>query len=158
MKVVAKPLVEVLEYKNLQVLNKFRTVYDLSLTEAEEVFMETKKWLWLCALRNESIVQVDGKCPETLVIHHSMAIIDEFWHVFILHTKDYATFCDTFLGQVIHHSPGYADFIPLTEKQTQEQLEYVLNNLGQETLQTIRRFRLWVGIANSKMSTMEQPY
>ncbi len=31
--------------------------------------------------------------------------VDVLWHAFILHTKDYAEFCDRFYGGFLHHSP-----------------------------------------------------
>lgn len=32
-------------------------------------------------------------------------IIDEVWHAFILHTRDYATFCEEVFGFFVHHNP-----------------------------------------------------
>lgn len=32
--------------------------------------------------------------------------IDEVWHAHILHTKEYANFCDNVFGQFLHHDPG----------------------------------------------------
>lgn len=32
--------------------------------------------------------------------------VDEIWHEFILHTKDYALFCDKHLGKFLHHTPN----------------------------------------------------
>ena len=31
--------------------------------------------------------------------------IDVVWHAFILHTKEYAAFCQQFLGRFVHHMP-----------------------------------------------------
>jgi hypothetical protein len=31
--------------------------------------------------------------------------VDPLWHNHILHTKDYAEFCETFAGQFLHHQP-----------------------------------------------------
>ncbi|XVQ07272.1 glycine-rich domain-containing protein [Spirillospora sp. CA-255316] len=31
--------------------------------------------------------------------------VDPGWHAFILHTEDYANFCDTYAGAFIHHRP-----------------------------------------------------
>jgi len=33
-------------------------------------------------------------------------VIDELWHEFILHTRDYAAFCDLLAGGFIHHVPA----------------------------------------------------
>lgn len=31
--------------------------------------------------------------------------VDEFWHTFLLFTRDYDTYCEQFLGQKLHHQP-----------------------------------------------------
>jgi hypothetical protein len=33
-------------------------------------------------------------------------LIDAGWHAFILHTADYAEFCERVAGRFIHHRPG----------------------------------------------------
>ncbi|WP_210573173.1 hypothetical protein [Streptomyces sp. GESEQ-4] len=35
--------------------------------------------------------------------------VDIGWHTFILHTADYAEFCDRVAGYFIHHNPEYLD-------------------------------------------------
>ncbi|WP_415950612.1 glycine-rich domain-containing protein [Streptomyces sp. KLOTTS4A1] len=35
--------------------------------------------------------------------------VDVGWHTFILHTADYAEFCDRVAGYFIHHNPEYLD-------------------------------------------------
>lgn len=32
--------------------------------------------------------------------------VDEVWHAFILHTRDYAAFCESVFGTFLHHEPG----------------------------------------------------
>ncbi|MEY9937322.1 hypothetical protein [Streptacidiphilus sp. MAP5-3] len=34
------------------------------------------------------------------------ALVDIGWHTFILHTRDYARFCDRIAGRFIHHEPN----------------------------------------------------
>lgn len=34
------------------------------------------------------------------------ALLDDAWHIFILHTQDYVDFCSTFLGKYLHHRPS----------------------------------------------------
>lgn len=34
------------------------------------------------------------------------AIVDEGWHAFLLHTREYAEFCRMVAGRFIHHLPG----------------------------------------------------
>lgn len=39
-------------------------------------------------------------------------LADEFWHAFILHTHDYAAFCQKFFGRFIHHEPFDTNYPP----------------------------------------------
>lgn len=32
--------------------------------------------------------------------------VDEVWHAFILHTRDYTAFCESVFGTFLHHEPG----------------------------------------------------
>ncbi len=34
------------------------------------------------------------------------ALVDKAWHAFILHTREYARFCQRVAGHFIHHNPG----------------------------------------------------
>lgn len=36
------------------------------------------------------------------------AEVDEAWHEFILHTKQYMEYCENLFGRIIHHVPGEA--------------------------------------------------
>jgi hypothetical protein len=44
------------------------------------------------------------------------ALVDIGWHTFLLHTRDYAQFCDRIAGRFIHHEPdtGTGPGVPLT--------------------------------------------
>lgn len=85
---------DVLAYENPEVVQKFRRLYAVSEQEAEEIFMETKKWLWFAA---------HSTVPAT--ISKGMWIIDEMWHTFITFTMDYLRFCEDSFGRFIHHAP-----------------------------------------------------
>lgn len=127
-------LEQVLAYENRRVLNKFRTLFSLNDVETQEIFIELKKWLWLCAIRKEGQLSGRSQTPRALVIHASMVVIDELWHAFVLHTEDYAQFCDQYFGFFVHHFPGNPDFVPMSEAETQAQLEYIWEQLGEETV------------------------
>jgi hypothetical protein len=127
-------LQEVLGYDNPRVLNKFRTMYAISQDEAQEIFTEMKKWLWLSAQRKIAVRNGQLEDFGSLVIHTGMVVIDELWHVFILHTKDYTDFCERYFGFYIHHSPGSPDFLPQSEEKNRAQLNYIWELLGEETL------------------------
>jgi hypothetical protein len=35
-------------------------------------------------------------------------VVDQLWHEFVLHTRDYAAFCDAAFGRFVHHVPDPA--------------------------------------------------
>jgi hypothetical protein len=79
----------------------FRIMTDHALERdtAERVVAQSLAFLVACALRPN-----DHLSPSKMV--------DVGWHAFILHTVDYAEFCDRVAGRFIHHhptGPGEAD-------------------------------------------------
>ncbi len=99
------PLEEVLAYKNEDVIYKFLENYDIDYEIAEDIFNETKKWLWLCAKSMEMNFDKTEEEKFYLFIDESMLIIDEMWHTFVLFTNDYLRFCKSNFGQFLHHAP-----------------------------------------------------
>lgn len=95
-----RPLAETLKYRNPAVLKKFQEAYAVSLRDAEVLFTEVKRWLWLNARAN----LLPG-APK-LYVYPEMTAIDEMWHTFLLFTKDYEAFCTRFLGHFVHHVPN----------------------------------------------------
>lgn len=64
----------------------------LSLSEAENLFADTKRFLFLCSIGFQGPMVP----PEA---------IDEGWHNFILFTADYLDFCKKHFGRFVHHRP-----------------------------------------------------
>ena len=68
--------------------------------------------------------------------------IDDMWHIFILHTRDYAEFCHRYFGRFIHHEPLPPD--PPRERDESEvntELETFLSLLYDELGEaTVRRW------------------
>ncbi len=127
-------LEEALRYKNDRVVNKFRVLYAVSLSEAQEIASEAYRWLWLNArLKQDRSQNLEG-IPRILVIHSGMVVVDEYWHTFVLHTRDYEQFCKDYLGTFIHHSPATADFQPLSREETELQLNYICEVVGEDTM------------------------
>jgi hypothetical protein len=125
----------ILEYRNDDVVYRFRKLYDVTWAEAEDLFTETKKWLWLCGLPD----------APRLPILSSMHILDEMWHNFVLFTQDYQSFCDTYFGRFMHHNPTREsrDQAPSTdvethrrtrERELQAALRFTYDRLGEQTL------------------------
>ena len=121
----------VLAYKNIDIIDRFLAMYDIKQEEAEKIFNETLKWLWL------------GNKLEGVFIDDSTLIIDEMWHNFILFTQDYEKFCLDNFGRYLHHQPEsrkqqdwyYEPFNIEEHKNKLEKLyEGVYDYLGEETL------------------------
>ncbi len=127
-------LEKTLGYQNNTVLNKFRVLYNVTHQEAQEIASEAHRWLWLNArLKQDRRDKVEG-IPQMLVVHSGMVVIDEYWHTFILHTRDYEEFCKKYLGSFIHHSPATPDFQPIGVDETELQLNYIWDVVGEDTV------------------------
>lgn len=85
-------LAKVLAYKNKKLVKLFIERLKLTTTEAEQLLVDTLKFLFLCASTNEPLAP-----PKK---------IDDAWHLFILCTEDYENFCRKNLGFFIHHCPA----------------------------------------------------
>jgi len=86
-----------LEYQNKELVYYFSNYNGISLAEAEELFIDLKKWLWLCGQLDDS--------SRTVHLFQEQDIIDQFWHCFLLFTRDYIIFCETYCGTIICHHP-----------------------------------------------------
>jgi hypothetical protein len=85
-------------YSNRHVVNGFMEKYGLSFREADAVFTETKKFLWLLV-----IARSRGNDPPFITDH--ILVIDEMWHNFMLHSADYRRYCDDCFGSYLDHEP-----------------------------------------------------
>jgi hypothetical protein len=86
-------LSELMQYRNEDVLSRFTDLMDVTDEEAEDIFTETKKFLFICRQPGVFI-------PDELLI------VDEMWHNFILFTKEYQDFCAFYFGGYLHHTPA----------------------------------------------------
>jgi hypothetical protein len=137
----------VMAYQHPDVVARFLKSWDIPEAEAQEVFDELKKWLWLCAVSRHDAEP--GTLGRPLSIINSMILVDEMWHAFILYTKDYSQFCHDHFGYYIHHGPTTlaqkeatrieaeadpAAFQAKTEAEFEAQFSFVYDRLGAETL------------------------
>lgn len=124
------------------VIQGFIERYNISYDEAQEIFEETKKWLWLASKSSE----LNGT---SLFIDKPLLIIDEMWHNFILHTKQYYKFCFDNFKRFLHHVPSSArekaaykqafeenptEAIQKQEEALKKQYTLIYDHLGPETL------------------------
>lgn len=100
-----KTLAQTIKYRNEQVIDRFTDQFDIDRMEAEGIFVDCLRWLWLCANAAMDRKRGNEDVPEKIAIDHSILIIDEMWHNFLCFTKDYQEFCLTYFGFFIHHNP-----------------------------------------------------
>jgi hypothetical protein len=126
---------DVLAYRHSGVIRRYRKEHNSSEQEAEEVFRETIKWLYLCHR-----AAADGPDGFDCSISGELEKIDWMWHTFLLLTRDYADFCDRFFGTFIHHVPNDDEDEVAEEKEEalrqrlNRQFGLVFDLLGEETL------------------------
>src|SRR5690606_28161878 len=70
----------------------------------EEIFQETKRWLWICAKRVARLARGEVEFFQLPLFNEAKAI-DLMWHTFLLYTRQYAEFCDRYFGFFLHHQP-----------------------------------------------------
>lgn len=131
---MVSPLSSVLEEHYPEVIDSFTEMYSINDAVAEDIFIETKKWLWLCGY-NQSL-QAKGEEGASLFIDDSLLIIDKMWHTFILYTKLYTIFCNKHFGSYIHHYPTP----PLQKKQQADRFDKDVNYLEQFELRQRKQY------------------
>lgn len=82
---------EATKYSNEALVRRYAERHEISLDSASRIFEETKKFLVIMAVMNTPI--------------SPSSALDEMWHHFILHTRDYAEFCQKYFGRFLHHNP-----------------------------------------------------
>lgn len=93
----------VLSYQNPDVVLRFSEDHHVSLADANEIFIEMKRWLWFSARRLKAIEA--GAENFAIPLFDEVLAIDLMWHTFILYTRDYAEFCENMFGFFLHHTP-----------------------------------------------------
>jgi len=130
-----------LRYRNPKVIATFRREHLVSESDAEDLFCDLLRWLWLCRAHDQDLCERPVSTPQTLSIFTPMKRIDQMWHAFILCTRDYSEFCEKYLGGFIHHEPEISTD-PAThetpteapEQELRTTLQYTCTRLGQQTM------------------------
>ena len=94
----------ILKYENQEVIDRFLRIYQIEYCDAQIIFKELLKFLYLSDLNIEER-KMNPNIP-ILTIFSFNTIIDEMWHNFILFTNDYSLFCKKYLNNFIHHAPS----------------------------------------------------
>src|SRR5262249_52864847 len=108
---------------------------------AEAIFDDLVRFLW--GTRRHEIDKKNSPADDRLnfvyIMDAEMREIDQMWHVFLLYTRDYKNFCETYFGEILHHQP---DLVPYFETQgfsflpnLEKFLDYNYDLLGPETIQ-----------------------
>jgi len=103
-KVNLAPLEDVLAYQNDDVVIRFSTDNDISFDDSQEIFLETKRWLWICAKRKIALDRGEIEFFNIPLFNEAF-IIDSMWHTFLLFSEDYLNFCQKYFGFYVHHYP-----------------------------------------------------
>lgn len=91
-------LAQVMAYNNDAVVARFLKEFDITQHEADVLFDDLKRFLWLSTVTNGPIAP--------------SPVIDDAWHVFIFFTADYADFCSGLFGRFLHHRPDRPNDLP----------------------------------------------
>jgi hypothetical protein len=110
---------DVLAYQNPQVVDRIAKEHNLSLGEAEKIFLATKQFLYICGTRN-------GTWGPTFEI-------DKGWHEFLMYTRQYQKFCQRFFGRFIHHRPN-VNGEPIDHMRPKRTLLAAIEVFGKENL------------------------
>jgi hypothetical protein len=95
------PLAEVLLYHNSDVVERIAKEYSIPLAEAESVFGDTIRFLYLAGATDAKQLAPTKN-------------IDRGWHCFLMFTRDYAEFCNAYFSRFIHHEPRRRGIAPPT--------------------------------------------
>lgn len=86
-----RPVADLMAYQNDKVVERYMTYSGGDHASAMRCFVGMKQFLAVC-----------NSTPGMKVTSEP---IDQMWHTFLLFTRDYASFCTTYLGRFLHHEP-----------------------------------------------------
>ncbi|MGL5741305.1 MAG: hypothetical protein ACRCXC_01505 [Legionella sp.] len=127
-------LAAVLHYKNKRVIEYFCSYHPESTSaDAELLFTDLLAWLWL----NQHRAWLGKKT----YLFGPLLILDEMWHSFILHTRDYFNFSMHYFDAYVHHDVEPIGFEHMMkEEELTDYVQDCFTHLGQEWV--TRRFEV----------------
>lgn len=102
-----------MKYQNEDIVRRFAEDYPVTVKQAQHLFEQTKMFLIVCSVSD--------------IPFSPSKILDEMWHYFVLHTKDYRYFCETHIGFFLDHVPTEPHNRPQT---TQAMIELATKIFG----------------------------
>lgn len=133
-------LEDLLSYDNEHVWTSFADKYGICDSDAQIIFRELLKWLWLSVRLEVDRTSGDITTPRALVMDDSLYYLDEMWHTFILFTRDYHQFCDRYFSEYLHHAPTPRHLRVAERRQFQEDRRLATTRYAEE----LRRVYLYV--------------
>lgn len=105
---------EILDYKNPAVVKRFQKEFPAKAGRAEVIFEDLLRFFW--GTKKHADDRRKGSQEASLnfvfIMDDEMREIDQMWHVFLLYTRDYLSFCERYFGEYLHHQP---DLVPIFE-------------------------------------------
>lgn len=114
-------LERILTFRSPEISMRIAQKVGVSIEEAEKLFVETLKYLYVCRQARKVRVPVSP----------SLAL-DDGWHNFVLFTKEYARFCEGYVGEFIHHVPDMGKPDPNRYVISRQVAESLLGSLNPE--------------------------
>ena len=134
-------LTTLLSYENEAVIDRYERDFPQNHLSGKKALQEFLKYVWICFQHADDLKThpheeaLQFKC----VMHQEMKEIDQFWHTFLLFTRDYQSFCTDFLaGRFFHHEPiNWKETVideSVYELELTRYLNYLYDQLGAETV------------------------
>ena len=125
-------LSSLMRYTNDTVVAQFCHRFpEYSFQQAQLLFQDLLAWLWFRKQRTRE--------KKNTYLFGPLLIMDELWHIFILHTRDYVDFSNCYFGGYVHHDPEPIGFEHvLSEEELADYLEDCFKYLDQQWIE--RRF------------------
>ncbi len=122
-----------LNYRHPHVIKRYQKDFDASPEVADALFADLMRFFYL-GYRNRILVEQGLETDYVVAMYPPLLPIDDMWHTFILFTRDYAEFGQTYFGYFIHHQPNVDDApIPDAEARLRKFLSLVYDELGEAT-------------------------
>ncbi|MBC8082119.1 MAG: hypothetical protein H7Z21_02805 [Hymenobacter sp.] len=120
-------LAAILAYQDENIISRFTDLLAVEDDEAQDIFQETKKFLYLSHY-------------SPVFIPDDLLILDEMWHNFILFTPAYHAFCQTHFQKFLHH-------LPATKQEKAQQVKQREQDPAQSQQEYLARLEALLGAA-----------
>ena len=132
-------LKRLLAYKNSDVVLYFSQTYGISKAQSELIFNDMLRFLWVSEKYNrisKSKLKNSEKLHYIYMLDYYI-VIDEIWHLFILHCDHYSDFCKKYFGTFIKHK---VNIIPKSLKKNNDLKLYSKDKISDEAIQSQMSF------------------